>query len=208
VDPSENGEIIVKVFGSIRICILVAVMCALSAPVFAHAQLEATKQQTPETAPEHDGQHDFDFLFGNWKVHCRRLLHPLSGLSQWLEFDGTNVVHRVWDGRANMDEFEADTPSGHIEGMTVRTFSNKSHEWSIYWSTQTNGTVDFPPMVGEFRNGRGEFYDSEMYNGRAIYVRFVWTVSSPDTCHWEQAFSADGGRSWETNFIWDLTREK
>lgn len=107
-----------------------------------------------------------------------------------------------------MDEFEADTPSGHIEGMTIRTYNSKSHEWSIYWSSQANGTVDFPPMVGKFRNDRGEFYDSEMYNGRAVYVRFVWTVSSPDSCHWEQAFSADGGRTWETNFIWDLTRRK
>jgi hypothetical protein len=109
VDPSENGEIIVKVFGSIRICILVAVMCALSAPAFGQTRLEATKQQTSEMAAEHDGQHDFDFLFGNWKVHCRRLLHPLTGSNKWVEFQGTNVVHPMWDGRATVDEFEADT---------------------------------------------------------------------------------------------------
>jgi hypothetical protein len=155
--------------------------------------------RTPEIAGEHNGQHDFDFLFGTWKVHCRRLLHPLTGSSQWIEFDGTNVVHRVWNGRADMDEFEADVAPGHVEGMTVRTYNMKSHRWSIYLSSQANGTVDFPPMVGGFKDSRGEFYDSETYNGRAIYVRFSWTVSSPDTCHWEQVFFADGGRTWEAN---------
>lgn len=107
-----------------------------------------------------------------------------------------------------MDEFEADTPSGHIEGMTIRTYNTKSHQWNIYWSSQKNGSIDFPAMVGKFTNGRGEFYDAESYNDRGIFVRFVWTVSSLDSCHWEQAFSADGGKTWETNFIWDLTREK
>ena len=98
-----------------------------------------------------------------------------------------------------MDEFEADVAPGHVEGMTVRTYNMKSHRWSIYLSSQANGTVDFPPMVGGFKDSRGEFYDSETYNGRAIYVRFSWTVSSPDTCHWEQVFFADGGRTWEAN---------
>ena len=192
----------------VHVCILSAVICALSTSVSGQAQPEEMKNQSLETVVAHDGQHDFDFLFGNWRVHCRRLLHPLSGSSQWIEFDGTNVVHRVWDGRANMDEFEADTPSGHIEGMTIRTFNAKSHQWNIYWSSQLNGAVEFPPMVGEFINGRGEFYDSEMYNGKAINVRFLWTVISPKACHWEQAFSVDGGKTWETNFAGDLTREK
>jgi hypothetical protein len=159
-------------------------------------------------AADRDGQHDFDFLFGRWKVHCRRLLHPLTGSKQWVEFDGSNVVHRIWDGKAMLDEFEADTPSGHVEGMTIRTYSTKSHQWSIYWSSQANGTIDFPPMMGEFSNDRGTFYDSESYNGRAVFVRFLWTVGSPNSAHWEQAFSADGGKTWETNFIWDLAREK
>ena len=159
-------------------------------------------------AIEHDGQHDFDFLFGRWKVHARRLSHPLTGSNQWIEFDGTNTVHRLWDGRANLDEFEADAPGGHVEGLTIRTYDAKSHQWNIYWSSQSNGTIDFPPMVGEFNNGRGEFYDSEKYNGKGILVRFLWRVNSGDSCHWEQAFSQDGGRTWETNFAWDLTRDK
>ena len=197
-----------KVFEAVRICLLTAAVAASSLSGFGRMPRAAAKAQTPETAAERDGQHDFDFLFGRWKVHCRRLLHPLTGSNQWVEFDGTNVVHSMWNGQATVDEFEADAPSGHIEGMTIRTYNSKAHQWSIYWSSQANGTVDFPPMVGRFRNGRGEFYDSEIYDGRAIFVRFVWTVHSPDSCHWEQAFSADGGRTWEPNFIWDLTREK
>ena len=202
--PKIDMEIRRPALGWLAVATIAAV-CVVSV---AQTQSEGAKTETQAASAAHDGQHDFDFLFGRWKVHCRRLLHPLSRSNEWIEFDGTNVVHRVWDGRANMDEFEADAPSGHTEGMTIRTYNTKSHQWSIYWSSQPNGTVDFPPMVGEFKNGRGEFYDSENYKGEGIFVRFVWTVNSPDSCHWEQAFSADGGKTWETNFIWDLTREK
>jgi hypothetical protein len=178
-------------------------------PGFGIGQTTApTSASAQQAAAEHDGQHDFDFLFGRWKVHARRLLHPLTGSNQWIEFDGTNTVHRLWVGKANLDEFEADTPSGHVEGMTIRTYDGKSHRWNIYWSSQSNGTIDFPPMVGAFKGGRGEFYDSEKYNGKDIRVRFIWTVADTDSCHWEQAFSQDGGKTWETNFAWDLTRDK
>jgi hypothetical protein len=197
-----------RILGYMKIGCLLAVIGTFSAHSFGQTPPAAASTQASQMAAERDGQHDFDFLFGRWKVHCRRLVHPLTGSHEWVEFDGTNVVHRIWDGRATVDEFEADAPSGHIEGMTVRTYDAKSHQWSIYWSSQANGTVDFPPMVGKFRNGRGEFYDSEMINGKAIFVRFTWTVNSPDSCHWEQAFSVDGGKTWETNFIWDLTRAK
>jgi hypothetical protein len=198
-----------KIFHSVRACFFVAIL-ASSSSLSAFAQTPSATDENVKagTIAQHDGQHDFDFLFGQWKVHCRRLLSPLTGSHEWIEFDGTNVVHKVWDGRANMDEFEADTPSGHVEGMTVRTYNIKSHQWTIYWSSQTNGTIDFPPMVGQFKQGRGEFYDAENYKARGIFVRFTWVVNSPNSCHWEQAFSADGGNTWETNFVWDLTREK
>jgi hypothetical protein len=88
---------------------------------------------------DRDGQHDFDFEFGHWKIHNRRLLHPLSGSNDWVEFDGTVVAQPIWDGRANMDVFEADSPTGHLEGMTVRTYSTTSHQWSLYWATSRTG---------------------------------------------------------------------
>jgi len=194
----------------VRICFLFSIVGVGTFILSGRAQTgpSPANPEVQSVSPVHDGQHDFDFLFGRWKVHCRRLLHPLTGSNEWIEFDGTNVVHRVWDGRANMEEFEADTPSSHIEGMTIRTYNEKSHQWSIYWANQKDGTVGFPPTVGEFKDGRGEFFDKESYNGQAISVRYLWTVASANSCHWEQAFSIDDGRTWETNFVWDLTRDK
>jgi hypothetical protein len=179
-------------------CILVGLAAFLLCAPQAGAQNNATTQ----AVEERDGQHDFDFQFGSWKVHNRRLLHPLTGSNEWVEFDGTVVARPVWGGRANMDEFEGDSPSGHVEGMTVRTYNTKTHEWSIYWANQKNGVISLPATVGKFNDhGVGEFYDQEEINGRTVFVRFIWTVLSPDQTRWEQAFSADGGRTWETNWI-------
>jgi len=173
---------------------------------------KATPQTTASVAQateERDGQHDFDFQFGSWKVHNRRLLHPLTGSNEWVEFDGTVVARPVWGGRANMDEFEADAPSGHIEGMTVRTYNAKAHEWSIYWANQRTGVVSLPATVGKFNDhGIGEFYDQEEFNGRTIFVRFIWTVQSAEQTRWEQAFSIDGGKTWETNWIITASKVK
>jgi hypothetical protein len=173
---------------------------------------KATPQTTARAAQaseERDGQHDFDFQFGSWKVHNRRLLHPLTGSNEWVEFDGTVVARPVWGGRANMDEFEADAPSGHIEGMTVRTYNAKAHEWSIYWANQRTGVVSLPATVGKFNDhGIGEFYDQEEFNDRTIFVRFIWTVQSAEQTRWEQAFSIDGGKTWETNWIITASKVK
>jgi hypothetical protein len=155
---------------------------------------------------QHDGQHDFDFYVGKWRLHNRRLVHPLTGSTQWVEFNGTSVARQLWDGRANVDEFEANTPSGHIEGMTVRLYNADTHEWSIYWANGKAGAFSMPPTVGHFTNGRGEFYDHEVIGGKPVFVRFLWAVQSPRECHWEQAFSIDEGKTWETNWTIDSTR--
>lgn len=154
---------------------------------------------------QRDGQHDFDFLFGSWKVHSRRLLHPLTGSNTWVDFDGIAIVRPIWNGRAQLEEFEADSPSGHIEGMTVRIYNVKSRQWSIYWANQSDGNFSLPATVGQFENGRGQFYDQEDNNGKNIFVRYTW-ISSPDAPSWEQAFSVDGGKTWETNWRWTLSR--
>jgi hypothetical protein len=133
-------------------------------------------------------------------------VHPLTGSKQWVEFDGTSVARKLWDGRANVDEFEADSPSGHIEGMTVRLYNADTHEWSIYWANGNAGAFSMPPTVGHFTNGRGEFYDHEEIGGKPVFVRFIWQVLSPRECHWEQAFSTDEGKTWETNWTIDSTR--
>lgn len=152
-----------------------------------------------------DPQSDFDFLFGRWTVHNRRLRERLKASTTWDEFEGTLVVRPIWGGKANLDEYEADGPTGHIQALTLRLFNPRSRQWSIHWATSATGTVDVP-MMGSFKDGRGEFYDQEMFEGRSIYVRFIWSAITPVSCRWEQAFSADGGKTWETNWIMELTR--
>jgi hypothetical protein len=153
-----------------------------------------------------DGQHDFDFIFGSWKVHNRKLRNPLTGSTDWYEFEATSVARPVWGGKANLDEFEAsDTPAGPIQGMTLRLYNPQSRLWSIHWSNSDRGVLDVP-MLGWFTDGVGEFYDQELLRGRPIFSRFLWTTDGPDACRWEQAFSGDGGRTWEVNWVMEFTR--
>lgn len=159
------------------------------------------------TAQIRDGQHDFDFEIGKWHTHLRRLTHPLTGSTTWAEYDGTSTVRTLWNGRANLVELEADGPSGHIEALSLRLYNSDSREWSLHFANSRGGSLG-QPTVGEFRNGVGEFYDQETLNGRAIFVRFVIKQVNPDQWHFEQAFSADGGKTWETNWIATDSRVK
>ncbi len=156
---------------------------------------------------ERDGQQDFDFWIGSWKVHNRRLRERLKGSTTWDEFEGTVVARPIWGGRANTDEYEADGPAGHIQGMSLRLYDPQARQWSIYWANRANGTLD-KPMIGGFQNGRGEFFDQEVFEGRSIFVRFLWSDITPTFCRWAQAFSTDGGQTWETNWTMDMTRVK
>lgn len=155
----------------------------------------------------HDGQHDFDFEFGAWKTHLKRRLHPLTGTNEWVEYDGTTVVSKVWDGRANLVELEVSGPAGHIEGASWRLYNPAARQWSLNFSNSAVGTL-VSPTIGEFRNGRGEFYAQDTLNGRSILVRFVISDVTADSCHFEQAFSDDGGKTWEVNWIADDTRSQ
>lgn len=148
---------------------------------------------------DRDGQHDFDWDIGTWKTHQKRLLHPLTGSNTWVEYNGTDVVQKLWEG-GNMGRIEAEGPAGHLELFTVRLYDPDSHQWNIYFGHSGGGTLS-QPVVGEFKNGRGEFYDQEPYKGRAILVRFSVSDITANSCHFEQAFSADGGKTWEPNFI-------
>jgi hypothetical protein len=159
------------------------------------------------TSKERDGQHDFDFEIGCWKTHLSQLVHPLTGSHTWAEYEGTTVVRKVWSGRANLVELEADGPAGHFEGLNLRLYNPQSHQWSLNFAGSSAGTLS-QPTIGEFKNGRGEFFDQEMLNGRAILVRFVISNISANSCRFEQAFSDDGGRTWEVNWIATDTRIK
>ena len=154
-----------------------------------------------------DGAHDFDFEIGSWKTHLSRLLHPLSGSKEWARYDGTTVVSKVWNGRANLVELEVDGPQGHLELASFRLYNPEAHQWSLNVASSRGGAFGVP-TIGEFNQGRGEFIDQETFNGRAILVRFVITPVSADACHFEQSFSDDGGKTWEVNWIADDTRIK
>jgi hypothetical protein len=185
------------------VCSLVVVLQPLQAVAQQNSEASKTSQQT---AAERDGQHDFDPLVGAWKYHLKKLLHPLTGSTTWVEFDGTGVCFKVWDGRAELDTIEVDSPAaGHIEGLTLRLYNPQSKQWRLYWANSKSGILD-PPQIGEFKNGRGEFFAQDTVNGKAIFIRFVWTNLITNTPHFEQSFSDDGGKTWEVNWITDQTR--
>jgi hypothetical protein len=146
------------------------------------------------------GPHGFDFEMGTWKTHLTRLLHPLTGSTTWVAYEGRTVVRAVWGGRANLAELEADGPAGHLELLSLRLYDPDSSRWRLYYAGSAGGELSVP-AVGRFAHGRGEFFDRETLAGRPITVRQVWSVFTPDSCRFEQSFSGDGGRTWETNWV-------
>jgi hypothetical protein len=168
---------------------------------------DAPRANLPQTLEKRDGQHDFDFEIGAWKTQLSRLVNPLTGSTTWVEYTGTTVVRKVWDGHANLVELDVNGPAGRIEGLSLRLYNPESRQWSLNFSNSKGGTLS-PPVFGEFKNGRGEFYGQETLNGRVILVRFVISDITPNSCRFEQAFSDDGGKTWEVNWIATDTRVK
>jgi hypothetical protein len=152
-----------------------------------------------------DGQHDFDFHIGKWKSHISHLSNPLTGSTTWTKMEGTLVARKVWDGRAQLEELEVDGPAGHFEDLLLFLYNPQSHQWSLNAANSNDGIMN-TPMIGEFKNGRGEFYDQEPFHNKAILVRQVWSDITPTSHRFEQAFSNDGGKTWEVNFIANLER--
>ncbi|MDR6841483.1 hypothetical protein [Pseudoxanthomonas sacheonensis] len=187
-------------FGSLLSLALLAVV----APHPAAAQT-ATATNAPASEARRDGQHDFDFEIGTWRTQLKRLVDPLSGSKKWVEYEGTTVVSKVLGGRANLVELEVQGPAGRIEGLSLRLYNPQTRQWSLNFSNIRTGTLS-PPSIGGFSGGRGEFYSQETLNGRAILVRFVVSDITATSCHFEQAYSADGGKTWEVNWIATDTR--
>ena len=194
----------IQLRGPIQAALIIGALQLL--PSVAPTVAQATPSVPPSTAPERDGQHDFDFAMGSWKIHLARLDHPLTGSKNWIQFDGTLRAHKIWDGRANVEEVELNSPTGPIEGLTVRFYNPQSHQWAIYWANAKNASVDPIPQIGQFKNGRGEFYGQDTLNGKLIYVRYVWTKTDTHSPHFEQSYSNDGGKTWEVNWMTDQTR--
>jgi hypothetical protein len=189
--------------------ILAAFSLAVLIPANARGQdkTKSTGAATKRPVVLKDGRHDFDFEIGTWKTQLRRLVKPLTGSTKWIEYEGTTVVRKVWDGKANLVELNVTGPSGPIEALSLRLYNPESRQWSLNFANSSGGAMSVP-TVGEFKEGRGEFFNQETFNGRAILVRFVISEITPNACHFEQAFSDDGGKTWEVNWIATDTRIK
>ncbi len=147
---------------------------------------------------------DFDFWMGRWKVHNRRLRRRLAGSDEWEEFKATSVARPLLDGLGNEDEFRTDYRGGFV-GMSFRFFDPEKKRWAIYWAdSRRSGELD-PPVFGSFSGDTGVFEGEDVFEGRPILVRFIWSGVTTPTPRWEQAFSDDGGETWETNWVMEFT---
>lgn len=154
-----------------------------------------------------DHSRDFDFFFGDWKVRHRYLKARLAGSNEWIEFDGTTRTQPLLNGFGNVDDNFLDKPGDPYHAATIRAFDAKTNTWAIWWidGRTPTGAID-PPMLGRFENGIGTFLSDQEFNGKSIKVRFLWKPQTPDTAQWEQAFSGDDGKTWETNWVMHFTR--
>ncbi len=170
--------------------------------------LGAQTASNPANLPQRDGSHDFDFLIGDWKARVRRLPDRLNNSNSWVNYDGISNHHKVLDSNSNFEEFDVTSTDKklHIKAQTLRLYNPETRQWNIYLVDVDAGTLDTPPVVGGFTGKRGEFFHQENFKGRTILVRYVWLDISPKVSRMEQSFSPDGGKTWEVNWICELSR--
>ncbi len=153
------------------------------------------------------GLHDFDFLVGQWHAHHRKLKERLANNHEWSEFEGTLSNQQLMGGYCNADDTVINVPGAPYRGLALRSFDAKTRQWSIWWlDSRTPSDPLDPPMIGSFHNGVGIFYGYDTVRGKRVRARFLWTKITPTSGHWEQADSPDGGKTWETNWVQDITR--
>lgn len=146
---------------------------------------------------------DFDFFIGSWNVVNRRLKTLFAGSDEWEEFPGATTCRPIFGGGGNTEEIFF--PTLGTRGFTLRLFDVQRREWSIYWANSSTGVL-FPPVVGTFTDGRGDFYGDDTHDGKPIKAHFIWSDITPTSARWEQEFSADGGQTWESNWVMEFTR--
>lgn len=171
---------------------------------------DGSAQQHPpahKTTAPRDGQHDFDFNFGKWRTHIQSLQGPANGKPNWVKMEGTVTVRKVWDGRASLEEIEADGPGGHFEGTTLFLYNPQSHQWSQTFASSADGTLE-TSTVGEFKDGRGELFSYVNHNGKMVLIKDTWSEIVPNSHKFEEATSEDGGKTWRPHFIANLERIK
>jgi hypothetical protein len=198
-----------KAFRSGVLGAIVGAMLA-GAPQVSQAQTDVP-QPPPAAFPQRDGSHDFDFLIGSWKAHVRRLQNRLNHSTSpddWVTYDGTSIHRKLLDSNANFEDFDVSSAqlNKRMKEQTLRLYNPATRQWSIYLVNVDKGTIDVPPVIGHFEGKRGEFYNQDLFEGRAKLTRYVWLDLSPHEARMEQSFSTDGGRTWEVNWICELTR--
>jgi len=156
-----------------------------------------------EPSQLNDGRHDFNFIAGRWLVSNKRLKKRLAGCTDWERFEAVQDGALLLGGLGNMNDLVVD--GKQTLGMALRFFSPQTRLWSIYWVSHSDGLVQ-PPVMGAFVDGTGRFEGHDSHEGRPVRVRFTWSGITPTRARWEQAFSEDGGRHWETNWVMDLAR--
>jgi hypothetical protein len=181
---------------------------SLAFPEFSTAQSnQDSGQAISQTDSATSGVHDFDFLVGHWQAHHRKLKERLANNHEWIEFEGTLVSQPLMGGYANFDDTVFQVPGGAYRGVALRSYDTKSQQWSIWWMDSRTPLAPLdPPVRGSFHNGVGTFYADDTFNGRPVRIRFLWSKITATSGHWEQAFSPDGGKTWETNWVQDITR--
>ena len=159
----------------------------------------------PAAAANLTGVHDFDFEIGEWRVH-HRVKRPADS-HQWLEFEGTCSHRALMDGRANVENHTFNKPTGVSYGVALRAYDAKTGQWSIWWldGRYPSGPLD-PPVMGSFDNGVGTFYSDGTLDAKPVRTRFTWSHITPTSARWEQAYSFDAGKTWETNWIMEFQR--
>ena len=160
----------------------------------------------PNGATPGGASSDFDFEVGDWTVAHRRLVGRLVDSSTWEQFPGTCSMRKVLGGHGNVEDNVIDIPSGSYRALALRSFDAARGQWAIWWLDARRPLGLDTPVIGGFENGAGSFYADDTLDGRPIRVRFLWLDTAAKTPRWEQAFSPDGGATWETNWTMQFTR--
>jgi hypothetical protein len=180
--------------------VLLSILIFVARAAFVAAQ---TSAPTANATTERDGQHDFDSLAGTWKGHTKYRALPFAGSATWIEFDGTEMFQKLWDGA--ILELSKGASANGPAGLMLYTYNPQSHQWYVYFASSKDGKVGLP-NVGEFSNGRGEFFVQDTLNGKLLLNRYVWSQIASNSPHFEESWSSDGGRTWELVRIVDLAR--
>jgi hypothetical protein len=184
------------------------VLCVITGALMGFSAFAPAEDNPPaEAVPNLTGLHDFDFLAGEWRTHHRQLKERLAGSHDWVEFDGTLSTRLLMGGWANSGDNVFNKPGSTYRGVSLRSYDSTTGQWAIWWLDGRDpfGNLD-PPLKGHFTDGGANFYADDTFNGKPIRVRYAWSHITPTTARWEQAYSSDGGKTWEINWITDFER--